>query len=99
MIRATTPTHTFTLPFDYNTFVKKIVITYSQNGEIVLNKTEKDIVVNGNAISVKLTQEDTVKFVADSVKIQLRVLTLGEDVLVSQIFNETVRDVLNDEVL
>ena len=100
MYRATTPTHTFELPFDYSQFVSKLLLTYKQNGNIVLEKTEKDITFNGNIVEVELTQEETNLFNGDEiVKIQLRVLTLGNEALASEEFTIMANEVLNDKVL
>ena len=99
MIRATTPTHRFTLPFDYNTYVKKILITYSQSGEIVLEKKENDVQIDGNIVSYKLTQEETKLFSNGYVSVQVRVLTLNNEALASEKYSMHIDNVLNDEVL
>jgi hypothetical protein len=100
MIRATTPTHSFELPFDYEQFVSKILITYKQGDKIVLEKTENDIVFDGNVVSYELTQEETLLFDRDIiVDIQVRVLTKGEQSLASQVWHKPIEDVLNDKVL
>jgi hypothetical protein len=99
MIRATTPTHRFTLPFDYTQYVKKILITYSQRGEIVLEKHENDVQIDGNTVSYKLTQEETKLFSNGDVRIQVRVITKDDDALASDICVVHIDNVLNDEVL
>ena len=99
MIRATTPTHRFTLPFDYAQYVKKILITYSQRGEIVLEKHENDVQIDGNIVSYKLTQEETKLFSNGDVRIQVRVLTLNNEALASEKYSMHIDNVLNDEVL
>jgi hypothetical protein len=101
MKRATTPTHTFTLPFSYLGTVDKCLITYKQGAEIVLTKTESDIKVkNDNEIVINLTQEETIMFKPNiPVKIEIRILTPSGDALASDIMQSSVEDVLNDEVL
>lgn len=99
MIRATTPTHKFILPFDYNTYVKKIAIAYVQNGRTILKKTESDVEVNGSTVSYKLTQEETKRFISGNVRVQVRVLTLNNEALASEQYTLPVTNVLNDEVL
>ena len=37
MIQGTTPTHTFTIPFDVS-LIKELKVVYAQQGEIVLEK-------------------------------------------------------------
>ena len=99
MIRGSTPTHIFTLPFGVET-VKTVEITYAQNEEVKLKKTDVDCVLEGSTVSVKLTQEDTFKFDEKPlVKIQIRVLTLDGDVIPSEIMYATVKECLSDEVL
>ena len=99
MIRATTPTHRFTLPFDYTQYVKKILITYSQRGAIVLEKNENDVQIDGNIVSYTLTQEETKLFSNGDVRIQVRVLTNNDDALASETVTVHIDNVLNDEVL
>ncbi len=48
VIRATTPTHYFTIESDPSLF-KRILITYMQNGEIVLEKSNDEISVTEGA--------------------------------------------------
>ena len=75
MIQGTTPTHTFNLDID-TSLISKIRISYEQNGKIVLFKERKDCEITANAITVKLTQEETLKFDAPgNVRIQLHVVT------------------------
>lgn len=101
MYRATTPTHTFELPFEYEQFVKKILITYKQGSKIVLEKTETDdITINGKTVSYQLTQSETKLFEKDIiVDIQIRVLTNGGQSIASQEWHRLVNDVLNDKEL
>ena len=101
MRRATTPTHRFELPFSYSKYVSKVLISYGQGDEIVLEKTESDVVVKDDRLMcVTLTQEETNKF-SDTlpVKMQVRVLTLGGNVVASRQILRIVGEVLNDEVL
>ncbi len=107
MRRTTTPTHTFTLEIDPNT-ITALNITYAQgtgkccNGkdvEIILVKTLADCVIEDNAISVTLTQEETNLFTEDlMVEIQIHAV-VGESSLMSDIMKVPCRRVLNDEVL
>ena len=100
MYRATTPTHTFELPFEYEQYVEKILITYKQGDEIVLEKSENDIVVDGKVVSFQLTQEETNLFKPNIMcDIQIRILTIGGQAYASQEWHRTVEDVLNDKEL
>ena len=102
MFRATTPQHIFALPFTTNQ-IKEIRITYQQNGETVLQKTEADCTLTANEIKVTLTQQETLLFNVgssdDRVSIQLRVLTTTGQVMASEIEKVFVRECLDEEVL
>ena len=99
MFRATTPTHTFDLGTDCSA-LEKIVVTYQQNGETVLEKEKDDLTLNGNIASVTLTQEEANKFLAYSkVFIQVRIKTTDGSVIASEIMEMKVADVLNAEVI
>lgn len=99
MRRLTTPEHKFTLQIDPSV-ISKIRITYAQNNAIILTKEDDAVSLDGNIARVKLTQEETKKFTADKeVEIQVRVLTLGNDALASDIIKVDVKKVLDDEVI
>lgn len=99
MIRGTTPTHTFTLPFDVSN-VAKCKIIYSQDDVQVFCKRTEDCVLDGADVRVTLTQEDTFKFDCKKlVQIQVRVLTGGGNLITSDVMVTTVGKCLDDEVL
>ncbi len=107
VIRATTPTHYFTIESDPGLF-KRILITYMQNGEIVLEKEKDDISVTEETedektvyvLSYRLTQEETRRFSMDfPVFVQIRALTFDGAAPASNIVKIDVETVLNDEVL
>lgn len=99
MIRGTTPTHTFNIPFD-TSLVDEVKITYAQDDEIIFFKSTSDCTLEGTTISVTLTQEDTFRFdCKKSVEIQIRILTLGGDVLTSIPEKVRVGKCLDNEVL
>lgn len=99
MKRGTTPTHEFYLEFGTD-MLKAVEITYKQNDVIVLQKHIEDCTLEDNKITCKLTQEDTFKFDEEScVEVQLRVLTIGEDVLASDVVRVCCDECLSEEVL
>ena len=99
MIRGTTPTHIFEIPFD-SSYLKRILITYFQDKHIVIEKTENDCTLEGKSISTTLSQEDTLKFShRKPVEIQIRVLTIDDIALATLIREVDVGRVLNEEVL
>ena len=99
MIRGTTPTHEFVLPFD-TSMCAQIKIIYAQDDKVILEKTASQCEMNGNNVSVKLSQEETFKFdCKKAVQIQVRVLTLGNEALTSSIKLVDVDKCLENEVL
>lgn len=99
MTRGTTPTHTFTLPFDVS-LVQKAMVVYAQNDIEIFRKESSDCQMSGNEVSVTLTQEDTLKLDCKHlVQVQLRVLTTDNKALASMVRIMSVQKCLNDEVL
>ena len=99
MRRGTTPTHTFTLPFDTG-LIKSVKVVYSQGGSIVLEKKTADCTLNGNTITYRLTQEESLSFNdKKKVDIQVRVLLQDDTAMASDIKSVYVSECLDDEVL
>lgn len=103
MYRATTPTHTFTLPMDTSNCLE-ILVTYKQ-GNVQLDKHYQDNIIpdgmtlDGADVSVRLTQQETLMFKRDEVSAQVRVLTTQNQAMASQKFKIRVHDVLNEDIL
>ena len=111
MIRATTPRHFFIFKNDPSEY-SKILVTYAQEGNIVLEKNKEDLTIEQKTnpctgetewvAYYRLSQQETKKFLAStekSVKVQIRALTTSGEALASEKKGLTVYDVLNDEVL
>lgn len=99
IIQATTPTHTFNIPFDVIS-LEKVQITYGQNGAQKFSKTKEECSCSGKSIKVTLTQEETLQFDPNfPVQIQVRALTTGGDAIASRIKLASVDPVLNGDVL
>ena len=99
MIRGTTPTHTFNIPFDTST-VSEVRVIYAQNDEVLFTKSKTDCVLENSTIKVTLTQEDTLKFDhTKAVQIQIRILTINGDALASIVEQIGVAKCLDNEVL
>lgn len=99
MIRGTTPTHYFNLPFEAS-LLKSVRVTYVQNGEIVFKKETEDCILEGSQVIVRLTQADTLKFDWQaSVQVQLRVLTTHGEALSTKMKTITVGQCLDGEEL
>ena len=99
MRRGSTPTHSFVLPMGEDD-IKKVEITYCQDGKIVLQKGLYQSTIEGNVLSVTLSQADTFEFAENtSVEIQVRVLTNDDCVFVSNILCVPCDKCLSSEVL
>lgn len=98
MIRGTTPTHIFKLPFE-TAMCNKVKIVYAQNDVVIFKKAAEDCDMDGDTISLELTQEETLMFDCKKpVQIQLEILTGGGDVLKSLIKLVSVGKCLDEEV-
>lgn len=99
MTPGTTPTHYFNLPKVISKDeVAKLRITYEQNGKIVMKKTKDECTFNEKQITVKLKQEETLKFDENaSVRMQLKIRTTGGDVIMSKVIKDTADVVLDKE--
>ena len=98
-MKGTTPTHTFTIPFDTSK-VDKVKIIYAQDDVVVLEKRTSDCTLLDNTIKVTLAQEDTFRFDHEkAVEIQIRVLTNDDKAFKSLPYVVGVTKCLDDEVL
>ena len=98
MIRGTTPTHIFQMPFSAETL--KFTITYAQNDREIVKKTEEDCDVKGNAIMITLSQEDTLLFdEKKAVQVQLKTLDFEGNVKASNVMITTAGKILDEEVI
>ena len=101
MIRGTTPTLEFTMPFD-TSLIAELYITITQNGATALEKTLSDCNCNDTSVSLTLTQEDTLRLeqkpYSDS-EMQIRVRTVAGEVLASNIMRICVGRILKDGVI
>lgn len=99
MIRGTTPTHTFELPFQVRN-IDKLRLTYSQNGNIVFEKNEKQVTMAGAVIEYTLTQAESLSLSTKyPVEIQIKVKNISGSVVATKIMHFNATAVLNEEVL
>ncbi len=99
MIRGTTPTLEFTIPFD-TSFLEEAYVTLSQNNVVVLDKALSDCKCDERKLSVKLTQEETLKLDCKcKTEIQVRVRTKEGDALASDIITVNTERILKDGVI
>ena len=101
LCRGTTPTHSFTLPYELKDVeVSALYITYRQGGRTVLEKTLSEASVQDGVITTDLNQKDTLAFQdAGTVQIQIRLRTAAGDALASDIISVDVGRVLKDGVI
>lgn len=98
MRQGTTPTIQITINnIDLNE-MQNIYVVFEQNGYI-LKKESSDLDIEGNVISVSLSQEETLNFKEGTCNIQLRMITKGGVAIASPIKTTKVYRVLNKEVI
>lgn len=99
MIRGTTPTHTFTLPFDTEN-IDSVRIAYAQGGAVIFTKETGDCALKSDTITVKLTQKETLQLDdKQMVEIQLRVRLMDGEALSTPIMRKSVGECLDGAVL
>lgn len=95
--RGSTPTHSFSIPFDTNA-IDGVIIIYAQNGAEVFRKTTADCTITNHDISVTLSQNDSLRLKADApVKVQLVVYSGGK-AFTSNKIEMVVDDILSEDV-
>lgn len=71
MVQATTPTFVLTLPNTVDlTQIENMYFSLQQNGTVI-KKTGEDLVIDGQTISVYLSQEETLPILSGKASIQL----------------------------
>lgn len=98
MRRGTTPTLKIYIMGISLEELKNIYVTLKQRN-IERTKTNKDIEVDGNVISVPLSQEDTLDFAVGEISVQIRATTHSGLALASGIKNVTVSEILKEGVI
>jgi hypothetical protein len=96
MIRGTTPTLTFTFPFEKDE-IKSLSVVFVQCGLIRLEKTLKDVEIENNVLTVRLSQEDTLCYWDNhDIDIQIRAVTNEGEAFASKIITTTAERILKD---
>lgn len=101
MRQGTTPTYEIELeePIDVSS-VKNAKVTFSYQGEVILQKYLCDCEFDGKVFSLTLTQKETFMFEAHTIiKIQLRIVTVGGEALATDEYDDFVDRCLDDEEL
>ena len=98
MIRGTTPTLTFNLPFSAS-LIKSAFITLKSYG-VEIEKSLENCKTSGQSITATLSQEETLSLTADKrVKVQLRVLTIEDVAMATPIYTVKAEDILKEGVI
>ena len=102
MYRATTPTHTFTLPVN-PAECDEIQVTYKQADTVLEFHYQDNILPTGMTLErmnviITLTQQQTLLFKSGRAGVQVRV-RMGDTVKASQKFNISIFDSINEEIL
>lgn len=102
MIRGTTPTIRYNLPFP-SSLIKsaEIVLEYvDANKKVLIEKRTADCTLQENSIQAVLTQEETLQIPAPSiVEIQLRVVTIDGTIMATVPEKVTVKRLLKEDVI
>lgn len=95
----TTPTYSWGMPFDVSRIAAARVV-FKQGNKTILKKETGDLVMDGNKISVTLTQEETFLFdMNNSIRVQLRTRTNAGQALKTQVISLSPTECLDREVL
>lgn len=98
MIRGTTPTHTFRVSVDLRE-ADVVWLTYSQREKVVVEKSKADMEITENTVTVKLTQEDTLKFKEDCVYAQIRARFSDGTAIACPVRRTTAQKVLKEGII
>lgn len=97
MIRGTTPTLEFVLPFDTDTLSEAHVTFAQQKKGVVLTKKLESCSCDGAKLTVKLTQAETLQLDCGCItEIQVRVRTKSGDALASDVIKVHTHRILED---
>lgn len=100
MKRFTTPRFTFELEELDTSMIKCLRVYFEQKDELILTKKTEHCTFDNNIIVVKLTQEETAMFdCKQCVRIQLHVLTVDGEALLSDPYDRYVGECLGTEVI
>ena len=100
MYRGTTPTLTFKIPIQTGQ-ITALSVAIKQDGVLRLDKGLEDVTMDGDTISLTLTEDETLALRASEnmpLRVQLRV-GVGDTRMASQVFEMTVDEILRDGAL
>ncbi len=99
--RGTTPTLTFTTPYNAS-MIKDGYITFTLRGDIIMDIQiiDDSVEVEDNIIAVHLTQEQTLLFDTSGVNlVQIKLLLESGDIVASNIVKLPISEALKEDVI
>lgn len=102
--QGTTPLCGCTVPCT-ETDVDRLIISFRQNGIVIFGKTENDVIWDGNSITFRLSQAETLLFVQGDKtgryvgEMQVKLKLTDGTVIASQIVKFDVEEAINREEL
>lgn len=97
MRRGTTPTNTFSSDVDLTGAT--VFVDYEQKNRIIIEKTGSDLTVTAEAVTLELTQEDTLAFRSGEVLIQIRAVFPDGTAIASNIIRTTAERIIKNGVI
>ena len=96
MIRGTTPTISFNVPYPQNELAS-LYLTIKQGREVVIEKTLDDVEISEGVATCKLSQAETLRLDADkAVDVQCRIKTITNEAIASNIVRDNAGRILKD---
>jgi hypothetical protein len=93
MYRGTTPQFVFKFPFDVSEF-SVLYVTFGQGSGRKIDKTLSDSTVDGDTLTVKLTQQETLSMSPGTVNVQIRAKKPDGTALASNIVSLNVKNII-----
>lgn len=99
MYRGTTPVLNFKFPFNIDT-LQDVYVTFEQKCGVNYDKTLEDSQVQGDTLTITLSQQDTLRLKHDRpLMIQIRAKTPDGTALASHIITVDVKEILKEGVI
>lgn len=95
MTRGTTTKLEFELPFSSDD-VEEINIAFAEGHTLIFDLGKNKIEFDGNKAIVSLSQSDTLKLPTGTVSVQMRVRTVDNEVIASEIMKISVKEILKE---
>lgn len=100
MYRGTTPTLSFNFDFNLDGFdITALYISFKQESYIVIEKTLEDLEINQNKVTIRLTQQETLKMNPSKVVYIQGRIKIGEQAFATNVIKTTVGEILKEGVI